>query len=210
MALLRSQSEKDLIGRYSSFMSVEKTLADVVQLLLKNERLKRLLYYTDRHALGLPKLTQEQTYSLIGNQIRIVPKLTVDFDAKPYVIISLDKFTPMENQTTFRSVQMSIDILCPFEHWQLDDFKLRPYSIAGEIDAMVNNSFISGIGVADFIGAQQLIINDNWGGISLYYNVETYGDDTKRHLPEKSWHLIAPLMTFRPSLVLISLSRVWA
>lgn len=59
MALLRSQSEKDLIGRYSSFMSVEKTLADVVQLLLKNERLKRLLYYTDRHALGLPKLTQE-------------------------------------------------------------------------------------------------------------------------------------------------------
>lgn len=185
MALLRSQSEKDLIGRYSSFMSVEKTLADVVQLLLKNERLKRLLYYTDRHALGLPKLTQEQTYSLIGNQIRIVPKLTVDFDAKPYVIISLDKFTPMENQTTFRSVQMSIDILCPFEHWQLDDFKLRPYSIAGEIDAMINNSFVSGIGVADFVGAQQLIINDNLGGISLYYNVETYGDDTKLHPPEK-------------------------
>lgn len=91
----------------------------------------------------------------------------------------------MENQTTFRSVQMSIDILCPFEHWQLDDFKLRPYSIAGEIDAMVNNSFISGIGVADFIGAQQLIINDNLGGISLYYNVETYGDDTKLHPPEK-------------------------
>lgn len=57
MALLRTQGEKDLIGRYSSFQSVEKTLGSVVELLLKNERLKRLLYYTDKHALRLPKLT---------------------------------------------------------------------------------------------------------------------------------------------------------
>lgn len=144
MPLLRSQSEKSMLGRYSSFASVESTLSKVVERLMKNDRLKRLLYYTDRHALGLPKLNQEQSYSLLNNQIRIVPKLTIDHDAKPYIIISLDNFVPFENQTTFRSFQLTFDVIVPFEFWQLDNFKLRPYAIAGEIDAMINNDFIFG------------------------------------------------------------------
>lgn len=185
MPLLRSQSEKSMLGRYSSFASVESTLSKVVERLMKNDRLKRLLYYTDRHALGLPKLNQEQSYSLLNNQIRIVPKLTIDHDAKPYVIISLDNFVPFENQTTFRSFQLTFDVIVPFEFWQLDNFKLRPYAIAGEIDAMINNDFIFGSQVADFMGAKQLILNEALGGLSLYYNVETYIDDKQLHPVEQ-------------------------
>lgn len=181
MPLLRSQSERNMLGRYSSFASVESTLSKVVERLMKNDRLKRLLYYTDRHALGLPKLNQEQSYSLLNNQIRIVPKLTIDHDAKPYIIISLDNFVPFENQTTFRSFQLTFDVIVPFEFWQLDNFKLRPYAIAGEIDAMINNDFIFGSQVADFMGAKQLILNEALGGLSLYYNVETYIDDKQLH-----------------------------
>lgn len=184
MPLLRSQSEKFMLGRYSSFASVENTLLLVVDRLLKNERLKRLLYYTDKHALELPKLNQEQAYSLLNNQIRIVPKLTIDHDAKPYVIITLDNFVPMEDQTTFRSFQLGFDILVPYEFWLLDNFKLRPYCIAGEIDGMINNDFVIGTQVADFMGAKQLIINEAQGGLSLYYNVETYKDDKKLHPKE--------------------------
>lgn len=185
MPLLRSQSEKSMLGRYSSFASVESTLSKVVERLMKNDRLKRLLYYTDRHALGLPKLNQEQSYSLLNNQIRIVPKLTIDHDAKPYIIISLDNFVPFENQTTFRSFQLTFDVIVPFEFWQLDNFKLRPYAIAGEIDAMINNDFIFGSQVADFMGAKQLILNEALGGLSLYYNVETYIDDKQLHPVEQ-------------------------
>lgn len=110
----------------------------------------------------------------------MVPKLEVEPDAKPYVIISLDNFVPQEGQTTFRSVQLSFDIVAPFEFWPLEDFRLRPYSIAGEIDAMVNHSnFFNGI--ANFIGAKQLILNDYMGGLTLYYKIEVYGDDKKLH-----------------------------
>lgn len=183
MGLLRSQGEKDLIGRYSSFQSVEKTLGSVVELLLKNERLKRLLYYTDKHALRLPKLTQEQTLSLLNENIRIVPQLNIDPDAKPYIILMLDNFIPNENQTTFRSFQLQVDIIARYEDWILENFKLRPYSIAGEIDALINKSFVTGFGIADFMGARSLVMDD-LGGVTLYYNVETYTDDTKLHPPE--------------------------
>lgn len=181
MPMLRDKLDKNLLNRYSSFQSVEKTLADVMDVCMRNERLKRLLYYTDKHALGMPKLTQEQSFSLLNEQIKIVPKLKVDPDTKPYVIISLDQFVPHAQQTTFRSISLSFDILCHFDHWLLDDFKLRPYSIAGEIDAMINNSSVSGAGLADFVGAKALVLNEHLGGLSLYYNLETFTDDTAKY-----------------------------
>lgn len=178
--MLRDSSEKQFIGRYSTFASVEKSLQDVIGVLMKNERLKRLLYYTDPKALALPKLTQQQAYGLLNHQILMVPRLNVEPDAKPYVVISLDNFIPQDGQTTFRSVQLSFDIVCNFEHWPLEDFQLRPYSIAGEIDAMVNRSHFF-TGIANFIGAKQLILNDYIGGITLYYQIEAFGDDKKLH-----------------------------
>lgn len=65
--MLRDSSEKQFIGRYSTFASVEKSLQDVIGVLMKNERLKRLLYYTDPKALALPKLTQQQAYGLLNH-----------------------------------------------------------------------------------------------------------------------------------------------
>lgn len=180
MPMLRDSRDKSFIGRYSTFASVEKYLQDIVGVLMKNERLKRLLYYTDPKALSLPKLEQRQAYLLLNHQIKVVPQLNLEPDAKPYVVVSLDNFVPQEGQTTFRSVQLSFDIVARFEDWPLEDFKLRPYSIAGEIDAMVNNSnFFQGI--ANFIGAKQLILNDYMGGITLYYQIEAYGEDRELH-----------------------------
>lgn len=180
MPMLRDSRDKSFIGRYSTFASVEKYLQDIVGVLMKNERLKRLLYYTDPKALSLPKLEQRQAYTLLNSQIKVVPRLDLEPDAKPYVVISLDNFVPQEGQTTFRSIQLSFDIAARFEDWPLEDFKLRPYSIAGEIDAMINKShFFEGI--ANFIGAKQLILNDYVGGITLYYQIEAYGEDRELH-----------------------------
>lgn len=94
MPMLRDSREKQFIGRYSTFATVPKYLQNVVGVMMKNERLKRLLYYPDSKALSLPKLTQPQAFTLINHQIKVVPQLNLEPDAKPYVIISLDNFVP--------------------------------------------------------------------------------------------------------------------
>ncbi len=176
MALLRDQQYKESLNWRSSFKSVEKTLQSVVQKFMVNERLKRLLYYSDAHALSMPRLTPAQSQGLIGDSILIVPQLKVDPDTKPYVVISLDSFVPNEGRTDFRQVGLSIDIFCAYDQWNLGDFQLRPYIIAGEIDGMINKSTLS-TGVADFVGAKQIVLNEHLGGVSLYYTLETFGDD---------------------------------
>lgn len=172
----RPRLEQQVRTALPTFKSVEKTLAEVVSLMLKNERLCKLLYYTDKRCEALPPLNQEQCYSLINENIKIVPQLKVDPDVKPYVIVTLDNFTPAMQTTDFRSAILSFDIISLYDYWLLEDFRLRPYAIAGEIDGMVNNNRLQSR-VADFMGAKQLLLNPDIGGVSLYYNLETFFDD---------------------------------
>ena len=62
----------------SSFLSMEKDLEIVVNHLCKNERLKRLLYYTTPDAIDKPNLSDEQMIQLFKKNIKLIPKLYVD------------------------------------------------------------------------------------------------------------------------------------
>lgn len=169
--------------QFSSFATVEKVLKQVVDKLMWNKPLQKLLFYSDKHCLSLKDLTQDQIFGLLGNQIKIVPKLEVDEEVMAYVIVSFDKFLPsLESQTTFREVALSFDILCHYDNWSLDDFKLRPYSIAGAIDGMINKSSFSdaGSGVAKFVSASQLVLNEYLGGVTMNYVISTLGEDYDR------------------------------
>lgn len=166
----------------SSFLSIEKDLNIITNLMLKNERLKRLLYYTTPNALDRKNLTEEETFSLFGKQIRIVPKLVIDKTVENYVIISFDNFTPNATNPEFRDHIISFDIICHFDQWHLKDFQLRPYKIAAEIDSMIDKKYLAGIGKTQFLGANQIILNDEFAGISLMYSVINGEDDKKNML----------------------------
>ena len=164
----------------SSFLSIEKDLDVLTGLMMKNERLKRLLYYTVPDALdkGLPNLTSEQSIELFKKNIKIVPKLYIDGSVLNYIIISLDNFTPNATNPEFRDNIVSFDIICHFDQWQLEDNELRPYRIAAELDTILDNQRLTGIGKVEFLGASQIILNDEFGGLSLMYSV-THGEEDK-------------------------------
>ena len=166
----------------SSFLSIEKDLSIITNLMLKNERLKRLLYYTTPNALDRAPITVDQTYELFGKNIRIVPKLVIDKTVENYIIISFDNFTPNATNPEFRDHIISFDIICHFDQWHLKDFQLRPYKIAAEIDSMINGRHLAGIGETQFLGANQIILNDEFAGLSLMYSVINGEDDKKNML----------------------------
>lgn len=165
----------------SSFLSVDKDLGTISNMILKNDVIQKLLFYTTENALDKPKLTDDERLSLINKNIKIVPKVTVDETALTYVIISMDNFTPSGNPE-FRNNVITFDILCHFNYWQLHDFQLRPYRIAAELDSMFNNRKLSGIGTLNFLGASQIILSDEFGGLTLMYET-THGEEDKKYLP---------------------------
>ena len=166
---------------HSSFLSVEKDMEIIVNCLLNNNRLKRLLFYTTPDALDKPDITDEQTIDMIGKQIKNIPKVHIDKELLNYVIISFDNFTETSNPE-FRDNTISFDIICHFDQWQLKDFKLRPYKIAAEIDSLINDKKMSGIGRIQFVGASQIVLNDEFAGLTLIYKA-VHGGEDKYNLP---------------------------
>ena len=166
----------------SSFLSVEKDLGILVNMMMKNERLKKMLYYTSNRCLEQPNLTDEQTLDLFGKNIKIVPKLTVDNEVLTYIIINFDKFIPNSANTEFRDNIIEFDIICHFDQWHLKDFELRPYKIAAEIDSMLNHQRLTGIGQLEFIGATQTVLTDEFAGICLLYQA-VHGEEDKKFMP---------------------------
>lgn len=165
----------------SSFLSIEKDLDIIVSAMLKNERLKKLLYYTVPTALDEPSLDQKQSVELIKNNIKIIPKLYVDSSVLNYVIVSFDNFVPNANNPEFRDNIISFDIVCHFDQWNLGDFKLRPYKIAAEIDTLFNDKHLTGIGTLQFLGANQLVLTDEFAGVTLMY-AAIHGEDDKKNM----------------------------
>ena len=166
---------------HSSFLSVEKDMGIITNMMLKNNRLKKLLYHTTKDCLNRPKLTEDQTVDLIGKNIKMVPKLTVDDSVLNYIVITFDNFTQTENPE-FRDNIIEFDIICHFDQWQLQDFQLRPYMIAAEIDTMFNEKHLTGIGTLNFLGANQIILTDEFAGLCLMYRA-VHGEDDKKHSP---------------------------
>lgn len=166
---------------HSSFLSMEKDLEVITNCMLNNNRLKRLLYYNTPDALDKPDVDYEKTLAMIGKQIKIVPKVQIDGEVLSYVIISFDNFTETSNPE-FRDNTISFDIICHFNQWQLKDFKLRPYKIAAEIDSMINDKKMNGIGRIQFVGASQIVLNDEFAGLTLIYKA-VHGGEDKYNMP---------------------------
>lgn len=162
----------------SSFLSAEKDMGIIVDHICKNERLQKLLYYTTPDALERPRLTVQQQSELFQKNIKIVPKLYVDGSVLTYVIVNFDNFSQSSNPE-FRDNVVEFDIICHFDQWQLQDFQLRPIRIAAELDTMFDKKHLTGIGVLEFMGANQMVLTDEFAGLCLMYKAYHGTDDKK-------------------------------
>lgn len=166
----------------SSFLSMDKDLSIICEQLIFDERLKKLLYYNTPDALSRPNIGEEESDKLFGKNIKMVPKLYVDGSVLTYIIVSFDNFTKNRTNPEFRDNIIEFDVICHFDQWQLQDYQLRPYRIAAEIDSLFDNKHLTGIGKLEFLGANQIILTDEYAGICLMYQA-IHGEEDKKFMP---------------------------
>ena len=164
----------------SSFLSVNKDMKLLIDKILSNDRLCNLLHYTTKDALSREALSDEEKINMFKKEIKIVPKFYVDKSVLNYIIISFDNFVESENPE-FRDNIIEFDIVCHFDQWGLTDFDLRPYRIAAELDTMLNKQKLTGIGKIEFLGANQIVLNDEFAGLCLMYTTY-HGEEDKKQM----------------------------
>ena len=128
------------------------------------------------------KIEQYTIKDLHDNQyIKATPKLSFGAheELKSYIMLDFDDFSPSENPR-YRNCVISFTIISQLDYWELDDYQLRPWMIAGYVDGIMNDTRLSGIGKLQFLGAQQLVLNEYLGGVMLRYSAShSEADDSQ-------------------------------
>ena len=176
----------------SSFLSFEKDLETILKAIFvesypHSEQLKRLLVINNKDCLDnteseVYKKVLENTnlHTLIEHgYIKLEPKIRMPEheEVKSYIIISADNFTPNRENDYYRDHTISFDIICHIDQWNLGNYRLRPLKIAGYIDGLLNNAKLSGIGTLNFVGCNELILNEDLAGYTLTYRAINGNDD---------------------------------
>lgn len=103
----------------SSFLSMDKDMSIIANMLIENKNLKKLLYYTSKDALKREPLNEEQSLDLIGRNIKNVPRMEVDDNVLNYIFVLFDNFIPNGENPEFRDNIIYFDVLCHYDQWQL-------------------------------------------------------------------------------------------
>lgn len=176
----------------SSFLSCEKDTETILRRLFVesypySDTLKRLLVINTKDCLDnndsevINKTISEMTVAKMRQEgyIKLEPKIKMPEheEVKAYIIISFDNFTPNETNPFYRDCTISFDIICHTDYWDIGNYRLRPLKIAGYIDGLLNNCRLSGIGILNFLGASQLVLNQDLSGYTLTYRAVHGNDD---------------------------------
>ena len=115
--------------------------------LQSNQKLLKLLYYTDKDPYSQPDLTQEQIQNEVFEKlIKVIPRVGPKETAQS--LISLRVVNGMTNRgnSEFRDIGLGIEVFVPLTQWAIKDSNLRPFSIMGEIQKTLNGKVINGMG----------------------------------------------------------------
>ena len=161
------------------FNAVSADLDAIIQKILDDEVLGKLLYYTTEDALSRPALTTEQKEEILTKEfITGIPRMRVDKDnfLKNYIFVGFDYFTPNGNNPHYMDSTLMVDVVCHLDNWKVIDKKgqlaYRPYLMSERLNAMIDEKKFNGIGLVHLINAKSIILttNPDYAGLTLQYS----------------------------------------
>ena len=142
----------------------------IVNKLLGDQTLLKLVKYTDSDPLSHPDVPQDEIDKMLHKNILITPKIPdEDQDKNCYVIVLLDNYIVDPQNEDFKKATVRFDVLCPMDRWVINAKSLRPYLIMNEIDKNFNEKKLAGIGNLSFEKAERLVVSPYLAGYSLKY-----------------------------------------
>lgn len=175
----------------SSFLSCQKDIETILRKLFIESKpysdyLKRLLIINTEDCLDTDNpIYNEQIKKSLKEiidegYISFIPKIKFGEHekVKSYLVISIDNFSSNSTNPYYRDCTVNFDIICHTDYWDIGDYQVRPLKIVGYIDGILNECKLSGIGTFNFLGCNQLLLNQELSGYTLSYRA-IHGNDDK-------------------------------
>lgn len=122
-------------------------LQKIVNRLLDNQNLLKLLFYTDKDPLSQPDLTKLQIQNQVFEKlVKVVPRVGPKDTAQSLISLRVVHGITNRENNEFRNFTICIEVFVPMTQWIIKNSNLRPFCIMGEIQKSLNNKVINGLG----------------------------------------------------------------
>lgn len=122
-------------------------LQKIIKRLMANQRLVKLLYYTDKDPFSKPDLTSDQLRTEVFEKlIKIVPRVGPKETAQSVIALKVSRAIENSENDEFKDVFFEIEVFTPLTQWILKDENLRPFLILGEIQESLVGKTVDGLG----------------------------------------------------------------
>ena len=122
-------------------------LQKIINRLISNKDLLKLLYYNDKDPLSQPDLTEKQIKEeVLEKLIKIIPRIGPKETANSIISIRVVSARRNLENNEFRDITLAVEIFVPLTQWIIKDSNLRPFAIMGEIQKSLDNKKINGLG----------------------------------------------------------------
>ena len=119
----------------------------IMKRLLANQKLLKLLYYTDKDPLNQPDLTEEQIQNeVFETLVKITPRVGPKETSHSIVTMRITRGRQNVENNEFKDVRINIEVFVPLTQWIIKDVQLRPFAILGEIQESLDGKTINGLG----------------------------------------------------------------
>lgn len=119
----------------------------IMKRLLANQKLLKLLYYTDMDPLNQPDLTSEQIREEVFERlIKITPRIGPKETAHSVVTMRITRARDNQRNNEFKDVNINFEVFVPLTEWIIKGTQLRPFAILGEIQDSLDGKTINGLG----------------------------------------------------------------
>lgn len=119
----------------------------IIKRLIANQKLLKLLYYTDQDPLNQPDLTPEQIREEVFEKlIKITPRIGPKETAHSVVTMRITRARNNQRNNEFKDVNINFEVFVPLTEWIIKGTQLRPFAILGEIQDSLDGKTINGLG----------------------------------------------------------------
>lgn len=133
-----------------NYREIGENLQKIVNRLMANDTLVKLLYYNDADPLKYENLTEDEKRREIFNKlIRIIPKVTAKETTRSVIAIRITSGNTISSNKEFKVINIAIEVFVPWDQWIFKSTNLRPFAILGEIQDSLDGKTINGLGKID-------------------------------------------------------------
>lgn len=149
-------------------------LIKIASVLSTNQRLIRLLKYTDEDPLSKDLHDDLTPHNVLHKNIRVIPLVNEKEDSTESTVVLIFDEAKVQENREFKYLYFDVLVYVPLSEWALNDINLRPFLIISEIEKSLKGKKVESLGKINYDGFKLDLVTDMISCYKMSFSIDVF------------------------------------